>query len=392
MVAGVDVKFLTTITSGMKRNSLNIYKRSTIRSSAAIILRFGDADARGVSRMFSPHDLREIGAEGTIRRLQENMTLDAESSLQVLFIKRADIDGDRWSGSVAFPGGKRDVDDADDKAAVERAAYAQIGIPLQSDEFVLLGRLPDYSLYSRAVSNEGAVQSRFVYLHVGDMTPTTKLSTFEVEGVQWYPLTKRYTDRDRISFNIISFLRAQPMSQQQLVADIFGSSRIFFPSVSMPQRWYIWGHPLRTVSELMRMEGRPPIDWPFMTTNNKLLQFFIFDAAHGYIEMIQNYRYKKSLEAMGKESKADGAQTGTLPWKDEDPQSLHPYPYTPQHIIAFCVTSTLLISVFYGFIVLLWSVFEGRRSFLKLQAESKEDIKEYFGESDPARSSFTQGR
>lgn len=394
MVSGVDVKFLSSIVNGMNRNSLNFYKRSVIRSNAAVILRFGDEDARRVSKMFTPHDLRQIGVEGTIQRLQESMILDADSSLQVLFIKRADIDGDRWSGAVAFPGGKRDMDDPDDKTSLERTTFQQIGIPLQSDEFVCLGRLPDFLLHSRVVTKESGVQSRFVYLHVGDMTPTTVVSTFEVEGVQWYPLsrlTKRYTDRDKISFNIVSFFRAQSISQQQLIGDIFRGTRLFFPSVSMPQRWNIWGHPLRTISELMRMEGRPPIDWPFVTTNNRILQFFVFDAAHGYIEVIQNYRYKKSLEFLKKEA-SDKGQLRKLPWRDEDPHSLYPYPYTPRHIFALAVSSSILAMCCYYFIVLIWSVFEGRRQWKQLKSESNDDIKNYFGEGNPALSQFNQGK
>ena len=36
---------------------------------------------------------------------------------EILFIKRSARQGDKWSGHIAFPGGKRDPDDEDDRAA-----------------------------------------------------------------------------------------------------------------------------------------------------------------------------------------------------------------------------------------------------------------------------------
>ena len=37
----------------------------------------------------------------------------APSGLEVLFIKRAERDGDPWSGHMAFPGGRREPHDSD---------------------------------------------------------------------------------------------------------------------------------------------------------------------------------------------------------------------------------------------------------------------------------------
>lgn len=62
---------------------------------------------------------------------------------EVLFIKRASRVGDRWTGHVALPGGKRDPEDADDKAAAIREASEEIGLDLTTDDYIHLGNLPE---------------------------------------------------------------------------------------------------------------------------------------------------------------------------------------------------------------------------------------------------------
>ena len=52
--------------------------------------------------------------------------------LQVLFIERAQKAGDPWSGHMAFPGGHRDPEDADLRAAAVRETAEEIGVALHS--------------------------------------------------------------------------------------------------------------------------------------------------------------------------------------------------------------------------------------------------------------------
>lgn len=62
---------------------------------------------------------------------------------EVLFIKRAARQGDRWTGHVALPGGKRDPGDIDDKAAAVREASEEIGIDLTQPSCLHIGNLPE---------------------------------------------------------------------------------------------------------------------------------------------------------------------------------------------------------------------------------------------------------
>lgn len=62
---------------------------------------------------------------------------------EVLFIKRASRVGDRWTGHVALPGGKRDPEDVDDKAAATREAWEEIGLDLTTDDCIHVGNLPE---------------------------------------------------------------------------------------------------------------------------------------------------------------------------------------------------------------------------------------------------------
>lgn len=61
---------------------------------------------------------------------------------EVLFIKRAARSGDRWTSHVALPGGKRDPEDADDKATAIRETMEEVGIDLNNEQSLFVGNLP----------------------------------------------------------------------------------------------------------------------------------------------------------------------------------------------------------------------------------------------------------
>lgn len=62
---------------------------------------------------------------------------------EAVFIKRAARKGDRWTSHVALPGGKRDPEDADDKATAIRETSEEIGLDLTSPSALFVGNLPE---------------------------------------------------------------------------------------------------------------------------------------------------------------------------------------------------------------------------------------------------------
>ena len=62
---------------------------------------------------------------------------------EALFIKRASRVGDRWTGHVALPGGKRDPEDKDDRDVAIRESLEEIGLDLTTDDYIHVGNLPE---------------------------------------------------------------------------------------------------------------------------------------------------------------------------------------------------------------------------------------------------------
>jgi 8-oxo-dGTP pyrophosphatase MutT (NUDIX family) len=51
--------------------------------------------------------------------------------------------GDRWTGHVAFPGGKRDPEDTDDRAVAIRETSEEVGLDLTTNDYIYIGNLPE---------------------------------------------------------------------------------------------------------------------------------------------------------------------------------------------------------------------------------------------------------
>lgn len=103
---------------------------------------------------------------------------DADAGPSLLFIERTSRPGDRWSGQMAFPGGKRDPVDDHLRDTARRETLEEVGIAL--DEPV--GRLDD-------VHGRGplpGVVAPFVFAL--PERPELHLQPSEVESAVWIPL------------------------------------------------------------------------------------------------------------------------------------------------------------------------------------------------------------
>lgn len=70
------------------------------------------------------------------------LRVNASGGLDLLLIKRADREGDPWSGHVALPGGRRDPDDPSLEHTALREVWEEVGVDVWRDGLVL-GTLDD---------------------------------------------------------------------------------------------------------------------------------------------------------------------------------------------------------------------------------------------------------
>lgn len=103
--------------------------------------------------------------------------------LELLFIKRAANPTDRWSGQIAFPGGKRDEADESLLAACVREVREEIGFALTPD--LLIGSIDDIQARKRGVLLDFYIEP-FVF-HLGER-PELVLAPTEVEKTYWVSL------------------------------------------------------------------------------------------------------------------------------------------------------------------------------------------------------------
>lgn len=110
------------------------------RASVALVLRLRPSYH---TQLANAQRIRTAVAESHPASLDEFLSQAWEGDPEVLFIKRAGRAGDRWSGHVALPGGKRDPQDADDLAAAIRETKEEVGLDLTAKGCFLIGNLPE---------------------------------------------------------------------------------------------------------------------------------------------------------------------------------------------------------------------------------------------------------
>ena len=151
---------------------------------------------------------------------------------QMLFIERAERDGDPWSGHMAFPGGRVDPGDCDPRAAAERETLEETGVDVRAGQ--PLGRLHD--LEGRG-GQPGLVVSAFVYAVPG------------VEG-----LRPNYEVREALWVPVRALL--DPARQVTYPYPRGGNSH--FPAILVGnERQIVWGLTYRFIEIFFEALGRP---------------------------------------------------------------------------------------------------------------------------------------
>jgi 8-oxo-dGTP pyrophosphatase MutT (NUDIX family) len=148
--------------------------------------------------------------------------------LHILMIRRAEREGDPWSGHMAFPGGRMDRSDAHGYAVAVRETAEEIGLSL-GEEDECIGRLSD--LFARPRRGMfGMTVSPFVFRLDREVAFSPN---HEVAEVVWVPL---------------EFL-SEPDNRQEMVMDIRGLKMVV-PCYLYEGRC-IWGLSLMMLDELL---------------------------------------------------------------------------------------------------------------------------------------------
>lgn len=152
---------------------------------------------------------------------------DQAGELQVLLIKRAQKAGDRWSGHIAFPGGREQQEDANIRETAIRETSEEIGLGLSVDNYI--GRMSDVMTLAHG-TRKPMVVSPYAFRLDGDPRFTIN---HEVDKVMWLP---------------VSFL-ADKRNRETMVWKQKGMS------VKLPCYFYqdhrIWGLTLKMLDELV---------------------------------------------------------------------------------------------------------------------------------------------
>ena len=106
----------------------------------------------------------------------------AGGALELLFIKRAEYEGDPWSGHVAFPGGRHEPGDATLEETAIRETREELALDLARDGR-LLGTLDD--LYPRSPALPPIVVRPYVFVTKPD---PALAPSHEVAAAFWVPL------------------------------------------------------------------------------------------------------------------------------------------------------------------------------------------------------------
>ncbi|KAI9754316.1 MAG: Coproporphyrinogen-III oxidase [Chaenotheca gracillima] len=107
---------------------------------------------------------------------------------EVLFIKRASRSGDRWTGHIALPGGKRDPEDADDEAAAIRETQEEVGLDLTPENCIPVGNLPQRVVTTSWGKVPLMVLCPYVFLLTRHDIPPLRLQPTEVGSAHWVSL------------------------------------------------------------------------------------------------------------------------------------------------------------------------------------------------------------
>jgi 8-oxo-dGTP pyrophosphatase MutT (NUDIX family) len=130
-------------------------------------------------------DAPPLGTDGYMHAAVSVVTRRAVSGPQVLLIKRAAVDGDPWSGHMAFPGGKHEPGDRHLLDTAIRETWEETGLVLPDAPPDWVGRLPGVSPRGSKLLPPLSVTP---FLFRMDEGAEARVASAEVERVHWVAL------------------------------------------------------------------------------------------------------------------------------------------------------------------------------------------------------------
>lgn len=154
---------------------------------------------RLVERRVEPAGPPPFDTDAVDRRAAVILLLRLRDGLEGLFVRRAEREGDPWSGHVGLPGGHREPGDPDLLSTALRELAEETGLELEPDD--VLGRLDD--VHPRSQRLPSIAVRPFVGWHAG---PDEVRHGPEIIGHRWVGLAE-LADPGRRS--VLTFRRGQ---------------------------------------------------------------------------------------------------------------------------------------------------------------------------------------
>lgn len=188
-------------------------------------------------RALAAHPPLELQGAGHVRlaAILLALRLREDGEPELLLIKRADAEGDPWSGHIAFPGGRMEPADNDLAVTAVRETWEETGIDVVRDGR-LLGQLDD--LRPRSALLPPIIIRPFVAIVRSDVAITPSA---EVASAFWVP---------------VSVLAERPSWGTGLVHTTAGQRRV---STFRHGEHTVWGLTERVLRQFLTYLGEPPV-------------------------------------------------------------------------------------------------------------------------------------
>jgi 8-oxo-dGTP pyrophosphatase MutT (NUDIX family) len=194
---------------------------------------------KDIERHLASYEPRLVEARGRQQAAVAIILQEAAGGAELLFIERAQREGDPWSGHMAFPGGRVEPGDGSDRAAAERETLEEVGVSLEKSRY--LGRLDD--LEGRPKAAGGIVVSAHVY-HALDPDPL--VTNHEVHDAFWFPVADLRSRGRQVVYPHATY------GGKQLPGILVGAS----------DRHIVWGLTYRFLDIFLGAVGKPlPERW-----------------------------------------------------------------------------------------------------------------------------------